>query len=320
MTTRGMDTFQRLAVATTVTTYLLILVGAVVRATGSGMGCPDWPRCFGNWVPPLSVKQLPAGFDPSQFNAAKTWTEYLNRLLGAVTGLLIFWTVIEAFRRYRHRGDVLWPAVLAFLAVGFEGWLGGRVVAHGLAPWIVTMHLLGALVVVGALLYAAIHAFLPAGNTTPRVSNAASRHRGLAMALLGITLAQIVLGTQVRSGLDTAQAAGADPVMLLQDAVGMDLMHRRLSIVVLALACLVAWRVGRDPASRSGAKWAAAIIPGLVLAQVVAGLAVAYLSIPPAARVAHVVLASLLVGAEMTLAILIGGRYAGRCGVMDTPE
>ena len=310
-TPRGTDRFQRLAVATTVTTYLLILVGALVRATGSGMGCPDWPRCFGNWVPPMSVEQLPAGFDPSQFNAAKTWTEYLNRLLGAVTGLLIFWTVIEAFRRYRRRADVLWPAILALLAVGFEGWLGGRVVAHGLAPWIVTMHLLGALVVVGALFYAAIHAFLPAPDRTPRMSSGAPRHRGLAVTLLGVSLAQVVLGTQVRSRLDTAQAAGADPVMLLQNAVGMDLMHRRLSIVVLALACVVLWRVGRDRASRSATKCTAGIVVGLAAAQIVAGLAVAYLSIPPAAQVAHVVLASLLVGGEMTLAILIGGRKAG---------
>jgi cytochrome c oxidase assembly protein subunit 15 len=309
MTGRGVnrfDGFQKLAVATTVTTYLLILVGALVRATGSGMGCPDWPKCFGNWVPPLTAADLPAGFDAAQFNAAKTWTEYFNRLLGATTGLLIFATLIAAIRRYRHRADVLWPAVLAFLAVGFEGWLGGRVVAHGLAPWIVTAHLMGALVVVGALLYATVHAFLPplALPSSPR-DTGMRRLMVLSAAVFGLAIAQLALGTQVRSHLDHSEAAGRDPVAVLASPAGLDLMHRRMSIVVAALTLVLWSRIRRATAASRAVRLTADAAVALVIAQVAAGIAVAYLAIPPAAQVAHVVLASLYVGALMTLLILI---------------
>ena len=299
------DGFQKLAVATTITTYLLILVGALVRATGSGMGCPDWPKCFGNWVPPLTAADLPAGFDAAQFNAAKTWTEYLNRLLGATTGLLIFATLVAAIRRYRHRPDVLWPAVLAFLAVGFEGWLGGRVVAHGLAPWIVTAHLMGALVVVGALLYATIHAFLLPLVQPSRRDVRVRRLFVLTAAVFGLAMAQLVLGTQVRSHLDHSEAAGRDPVVVLANPAGLDLMHRRMSIVVAALTLVLWARLRRGTAASRAVRLTADTTIVLVVAQVAAGLAVAYLAIPPAAQVAHVVLASLYVGALMTLLILI---------------
>ena len=91
------SSFQRLALWTTATTYLLILVGGLVRASGAGLGCPDWPRCFGGWIPPASAADLPPGFDPAQFNATLMWTEYLNRLLGVTVGLLVLATVVSAF-------------------------------------------------------------------------------------------------------------------------------------------------------------------------------------------------------------------------------
>jgi len=96
MRSRRFDAFQKLALATTATTYLLILVGGLVRAAGAGLGCPDWPKCFGSWVPPTGADQLPPGFDPAQFNPALAWTEYLNRLLGVLVGCLIFATLVAA--------------------------------------------------------------------------------------------------------------------------------------------------------------------------------------------------------------------------------
>ena len=143
-----LTSFQKLALWTTATTYFLILVGGLVRASGAGLGCPDWPRCFGSWIPPASAANLPPQFDPSQFNPALMWTEYLNRLLGVTVGFLIFATAISAWRNYRDQPRILWTTIAAFLLVGFEGWLGGRVVAHELAAWIVTAHLIVAIVIV----------------------------------------------------------------------------------------------------------------------------------------------------------------------------
>ena len=146
-----MTPFQRLALGTTAITYLLILVGGLVRASGAGLGCPDWPRCFGSWIPPASVAALPPEFDPSQFNPTLMWTEYLNRLLGVTVGFFVLATVVSAWRRHRRERHILWPAVAALLLTGYEGWLGGRVVAHELAPWIVTAHMIVALVIVSRL-------------------------------------------------------------------------------------------------------------------------------------------------------------------------
>ena len=87
------------------------------------------------------------------------WTEYLNRLLGVTVGFLILATAISAWRHHRRQPRILWTTIAAFLLTGFEGWLGGRVVAHELAAWIVTAHLIVALVIVQLLLYATVEAF-----------------------------------------------------------------------------------------------------------------------------------------------------------------
>ncbi len=93
--------FRRLGTLTIFAVYFVILVGGIVRASGSGMGCPDWPTCFGQWVPPTDESQLPAnyhqiyaqrGYENTQFNPVKTWIEYTNRLVGVTIGFLILLT------------------------------------------------------------------------------------------------------------------------------------------------------------------------------------------------------------------------------------
>src|SRR5690606_28534121 len=164
-----LDVFQRLALGTVAITYLLISVGAFVRVTGAGLGCPDWPKCFGQWIPPTRVEELPAGYDVTQFVPLLTWIEYLNRLLGALTGLFILATVVAAFVTHRKRPSVWAPSVAALIAVLYAAWLGGRVVAHELAPWIVTAHLVSAIVVVTCLLVAVVNVFYPrAAEPTPQ--------------------------------------------------------------------------------------------------------------------------------------------------------
>ncbi|HET9703203.1 MAG TPA: COX15/CtaA family protein, partial [Vicinamibacterales bacterium] len=143
-----LTSFQRLALWTTAVTYFLILVGGLVRASGAGLGCPDWPRCFGSWIPPASAADLPPEFNPSQFNPTLMWTEYLNRLLGVTVGFLILATTVSAWRHHRREPRIVWTTTAALLLTGFQGWLGGRVVAHELAAWIVTAHLVVAIVIV----------------------------------------------------------------------------------------------------------------------------------------------------------------------------
>ena len=165
-----------------------------MRATGSGMGCPDWPKCFGQWVPPTAASQLPAGYQqvylaqrvaknqklartlaslgfrqvageifahPTQyieteFNATKTWIEYLNRLLGALIGIFrIRDGRAVALPYWRRDRPVLGLAVAGWLLTGVQGWLGSLVVSTNLLPVMVTIHMGLALLIVALLLSAA---------------------------------------------------------------------------------------------------------------------------------------------------------------------
>lgn len=184
--------FRFFGILTVVAVYLLILVGGVVRSTGSGMGCPDWPKCFGSWVPPTEASQLPPNYKevytaqrvaknqklartlqrlgfaqvagsifahPTQyietdFNPVKTWIEYVNRLLGALIGIFVFLTVVFALPYWRRDRPVFWLALASFLLTGVQGYLGSLVVSTNLLPVMVTVHMALALVIVALLLYA----------------------------------------------------------------------------------------------------------------------------------------------------------------------
>jgi cytochrome c oxidase assembly protein subunit 15 len=292
------SSFQRLALWTTATTYFLILVGGLVRASGAGLGCPDWPRCFGSWIPPASAAELPPGFDPSLFNPTLMWTEYLNRLLGVTVGFLILATVVSAWRHHRREPRILWTSIAALLLTGFQGWLGGRVVAHELAPWIVTVHLIVALVIVQLLLYATVTAW----SVRPAGVGAAER-LGIGL-LIVVTIVQIAIGTQVRGGVDAALEQGVPRAGALASVGLPDTLHRDAAAAVLAGSILVLlWLRSRVAHERILIRWADAAA-GLAAAQVALGIVMAYVSLLPAAQVAHLTVASLLLGAQTVLWLL----------------
>ena len=301
---RRFTTFQTLALLTTGITYLLILVGGLVRASGAGLGCPDWPKCFGSWIPPASVAELPPGFDPSQFNATLMWTEYLNRVLGVIVGLLIFATLVAAFRQHRRTPRIVWPTLAAFLLVGFQGWLGGVVVEHELAAWIVTVHLLVALVIVSLLLYATLYAFFGTRVSPPRSSTVRGPLVWSSFALILLTLVQVTLGAQVRGGVDDALIHGTPRARALASVGTFDTWHRETAVVVLGLTFVVLLIVWTRYARERPLVDVAWLVVGLVMAQVGIGLWMAYWALTPAAQVAHLTVSSLILGAETVLFLL----------------
>ena len=304
-----LSSFQRLALWTTATTYFLILVGGLVRASGAGLGCPDWPRCFGGWVPPASAAELPPQFDPSQFNQTLMWTEYANRLLGVAVGFLIFATAISAWRHHRRNPRILWTTIGAFLLVGFQGWLGGRVVAHELAAWIVTVHMIVALVIVQMLLYVTV----AAGNDRRAMASAvapadaagakAPALRTFVVVLILITLVQIALGTQVRGGVDAALDAGVARSAALATVGTLDVLHRDAAFVTLMVSILLCFWLVMGAGNGLLIRWSWAVL-GLAVGQVALGFVMAYVSLLPGAQVLHLTVASLLLGAETVLLLL----------------
>ena len=109
-----MTRFQRLAAATVVTTFLLVTIGVVVRATDAGLGCPDWPACYGQLLPPAGD--------------FKAWIEWIHRDVAVVVGFLILGLAAVAFIDHRDRRSILWPSLLALVLVGFQAYLGRETV------------------------------------------------------------------------------------------------------------------------------------------------------------------------------------------------
>src|SRR5688500_6438220 len=227
------------------------------------------------------------------------WTEYLNRLLGVTVGFLILATTISAWRHHRREPRIVWATTVALLLTGFQGWLGGRVVANELAAWIVTVHMLVALVIVQLLLYVTVAAF---GR-----SDGSLKAEGIAIgALIALTLVQIAFGTQVRGAVDTALDAGAARDMALGTVGRLDFLHRDLAFVVLAGAAgFTLWLLWRRAAPRL-TRWSFVVL-SLAIIQVLLGVVMAYGSLLPAAQVGHLTTASLLLGAE-TVVLLLSWR------------
>ncbi|MGI8922015.1 MAG: COX15/CtaA family protein, partial [Solirubrobacteraceae bacterium] len=130
------DRFARVALIALVALGLIVLTGAAVRLTGSGLGCPDWPKCYGRAVAPLETHAL---------------IEYGNRLLSGLVGIVAILVAVLAFRRRPFRRDLAALATLLPLGVVAQAVLGGFTVRNKLAPGFVMAHFaLSMLIVVAA--------------------------------------------------------------------------------------------------------------------------------------------------------------------------
>jgi cytochrome c oxidase assembly protein subunit 15 len=365
--------FRFWSVLTVSSIYLLILVGGVVRATGSGMGCPDWPKCFGQWVPPTEASQLPPNYKqiytaqrvaknqklartlaslgfrqvageifahPTQyietdFNATKTWIEYVNRLLGALIGIFVFVTAVVALPYWRRDRPVFWLAVSGWLLTGVQGWLGSLVVSTNLLPVMVTIHMGLALLIVALLLYAAHRARWASaeaeldqqleletlgGQDDEEVATATGL-RWLLWLALALTFTQIIVGTQVREEIDQiASAAGYTQRETWVDKLGSIFeSHRTLSAIVVLVNVYVGyqlWQLGVPVLRRLlAATWA---VLGL---EMVVGITLAYFALPALAQPVHLTLATLLFGAQfLTLLALRRLVRLGRLPAMPARQ
>jgi len=303
--------YRRMAWITIAAVYFLILVGATVRASGSGMGCPDWPTCFGSWVPPTSEAQLPVnyqeiyaelGYSDTRFNVVKTWTEYANRLLGVSIGFLIFLTAIYSWSCRAHDTRIFKASVAAFLMVGFQGWLGSKVVSSNLLPGMITIHMLVALAIVGTLLYAVAQARRGI-MASQSVGNIDQRFGKWLYIVLGLTVLQVAMGTQVREMTDfIRESQGEELRSSWIDAMPWFFyVHRSFSAAVLFanlwLARLLVMSLGwQHTLSRLTLTMIC-----VIGAAVSSGAALGHLGMPALVQPTHLLAASLLFGLQFLI-------------------
>jgi cytochrome c oxidase assembly protein subunit 15 len=339
-TDKAVDSFRRFSTWTVIAVYFLILVGGIVRSTGSGMGCPDWPRCFGSMIPPTDVDQLPENYQEiylqqrlaknerfvatleklgfrekaaeiandksilieQEFNATKTWIEYINRLVGVFIGILIIITVLKAFKL--KKVDIRIPiySVLALVLVLFTGWIGSIVVSTNLLAWMITYHMLLALALVAVLLYVNhLSERLQPGHGVK--VDVPAKVQWLLIVGAILTLIQVVIGTQVREEIDQVSFALGD---LLREEwisrLGIDfLIHRSFSIVLLIVHLLYFYWAFRYSARRSKVNLLSQVLMLVILLEIASGMGMAYFGIPAFLQPLHLLLGSLILGIQFVL-------------------
>ena len=304
--------------------YLVVVAGSFVRITGSGMGCPDWPKCFGQWVPPTQVEQLPDNYkeiflekrskkltkfcrflnsigmqstadrilaDPTvmneeNFNAQKTWTEYINRLFGFLAGNAMLVGFLWGLRYYR-KSKLVWLMGLNLILMGIEAWFGSIVVASNLVPWTITIHMFLALVIIGIQLYLLRRISKRQSNPIPLKRMV----RVLAAVVLLITFYQMFLGTQVREYIDelTKQGIGRNE---WTDRLGWTfLIHRSFSWLVLILLTIMLY-LNEKTDRYTIIRWAYVILA----IELISGVLLAYADMPGLVQTSHLIFASVLFG------------------------
>jgi cytochrome c oxidase assembly protein subunit 15 len=303
--------YRRMAWITIAAVYFLILVGATVRASGSGMGCPDWPTCFGSWVPPTSEAQLPVnyqeiyaelGYSDTRFNVVKTWTEYANRLLGVSIGFLIFLTAIYSWSCRAHDTRIFKASVAAFLMVGFQGWLGSKVVSSNLLPGMITIHMLVALAIVGTLLYAVAQARRGI-MASQSVGNIDQRFGKWLYIVLGLTVLQVAMGTQVREMTDfIRESQGEELRSSWIDAMPWFFyVHRSFSAVVLFANLWIARLLVMSLGWQHTLSRLTLTMICVIGAAIFSGAALGHLGMPALVQPTHLLAASLLFGLQFLI-------------------
>jgi cytochrome c oxidase assembly protein subunit 15 len=273
---------------------LVILAGGVVRMTQSGMGCPDWPTCFGRWIPPVNASQLPPDYEKylrqqdidHTFNAYHTWIEYINRLLGALLGFFILIHTIWSYRKFwKTNRSVFYISLLMLVAVGFQGWLGKKVVDANLETLKITAHMVVALVI--AALPVLIISKIKASEVIVNGSL-----KALTGTTLLIVLAQIVLGTQVREGIDeiSRQYNYLERNLWIGKLGREFLTHRSFSLAVAGTCIILFLRSRSIPVLRNHSY----LNLFLMLCSFALGLIMYFMNIPALAQPLHLLFGVLL--------------------------
>ncbi len=321
--------FHKLTKLSLLLVYLVIIAGAFVRMTGSGMGCPDWPKCFGFYVPPTEVSQIlfkennnyskgqmilyneeellvaKSDFTSDDFinlnnwevyekhdyvifKPVHTWIEYINRLIGAISGIpILIFTIISIiyFKKFRHLTLI---SIITLVAMGFQAWLGKTVVDSNLAAYKITLHMLMALFIVALLIYLVYY-----GSKSFIKTNKTFKY--LILFGLFLTLIQIVLGTKVRQIVDEqAKLFAYDKSMWLNDIPFVYEYHRTFSILVISVN-MALFLINKK--LQLGNNYINYVMLLLVL-EIFTGASMFYFDFPFGTQTAHLVFASIIFGLQ----------------------
>jgi protoheme IX farnesyltransferase len=295
--------FQKLAAITLGTTILLVIVGVIVRATDSGLGCPDWPLCHGQLIPPLD--------DP------KAWIEWIHRDIAVIIGFQILGLAALALRDHRDRPSLVWPSFAAVALVGFQAWLGRETVRLGNSGESVTAHLAAAMALVGLLVYLTVRAGYPA-----HLPGRGASQRFTLLAAFGAvtTFALLLFGSQV-TATDSALVFPDWPLMggslipPLTEASSAHVLHRWVAGIVAIIVGAIAVVAVRTQRSNPAIVRLAVGAAALFAVQVVVGGLQVLTDLSAWTQTLHLALGAIIWAMLAGLAVV--SYYAARAQAVD---
>ena len=311
--------------------YLVIATGGVVRMTGSGMGCPDWPKCFGYYIPPTNIAQLTwisqkvfkkgqmiiykdelkisknnftsgldfdhknwedyTKHDYSKFNPLHTWVEFINRLIGVICGISVLILGFYSLQFFKNKPIITILSLLTIIAVGFQAWLGKIVVDSNLNPYSITIHMLMALIIISILI------FIYSLNSNYKKNNVKSiALKNIVLLSLIFTTIQIVIGTQVREFIDEQiiMIGETKKNLWLLVLPSIFLTHRSFSLLILTVNFFIIYISRMINLNSKIIFW----ILGIIAIEIILGIAMYYLHFPFSSQPLHLLLATILFGVQ----------------------
>jgi cytochrome c oxidase assembly protein subunit 15 len=327
--------FKRLVVINLVLVFIVVIAGSIVRVTESGMGCPDWPKCFGAYIPPTSEDQVTwhegedffegqmiiheeklynakkdltasTSFNPAEweeftkhgyatYNPVHTWIEFINRLATVALGFPVMALFALSFFYWKDRRARVYLSFAVVFLVGFQAWLGKLVVDSNLKGQTITLHMIGVFAIIGVLLIL----LAKARRTKEEIAFPDKLFKRLSSVALYITVLMVVLGTQVREQIDMIAKTTTDRMLWIDQVDWMFITHRSLVYVVIAVNGYLLYQAIKNNWYKT--RWI--MIAGIIIAEAGVGIILAHYGFPKAAQPLHLLLSTMLFALQFDLLI-----------------
>lgn len=332
-----MNSLYRKTIISIVIVYLVILAGGIVRMTGSGMGCPDWPKCFGFLIPPTERSQLEwrsnseynknqiviidealfyandkfksknkfemsnwseyTKHDYSKFNVYHTWIEYINRLIGAIAGLSVLILFVNSLKFLKTKKIITGLSFLALIAIIFQAWLGKMVVESNLMANTITIHMLMAIVLLFILF-----SILAISNPSKKRVRVSRNISILVLISIVLLLIQIITGTEVRKFIDIKMELlnYTERERWIENISSSFSFHRSFSWAIIIVNSLIYFY-----ARKSGLKLKIInIVNSLIFFQISSGIIMYYFHFPFSSQPLHLLISTMIISIQFYFLLL----------------
>jgi len=332
-----MNSLYRKTIISIVIVYLVILAGGIVRMTGSGMGCPDWPKCFGFLIPPTERSQLEwksnseynknqiiiideklfyandkfkskskfemsnwskyTKHDYSKFNVYHTWIEYINRLIGAIAGLSVLILFVNSLKFLKTKKIITGLSFLALIAIIFQAWLGKMVVDSNLTANTITIHMLMAIILLFILF-----SILAISNPNKKRIKISRNISILVLISIVLLLIQITTGTEVRKFIDIKMELlnYAEKERWIENISSSFSFHRSFSWAIIFVNSLIYYH-----ARKLGLKLKIIhIVNTLIFFQISSGIIMYYFHFPFSSQPIHLLISTMIISIQFYFLLL----------------